>query len=292
MAELTIRDYSPPRAAGYQKALLDLESSRRPTGYVRLNSPGLRDSSLLALWQAEFLAGIVGAVPLVEVVGPTGKTELGVLHIGGARGIIEKPERWARPGGRLPNGQPLPAGARDVAIDAYLACSGAAAQANSTVREARGEGSALRPVFDVSTLVGATISDTGELTLIGESWHIPPAVEEVIAPLVVVAIVAVGIAATVGGAWWATRTREVEVDAERVIQLAKVGALTELATKEIAMGQAPSRSILEQLGAASTFERGSSWAVPLSLAIGGAACAGAVGFGLYHGLKGGKRRGR
>lgn len=286
--DLTIDNYDYVRGQAYRSGMLDLaaraESGRSVASWTRGEALGVRDAALSVLHSAELLAGLCGVVPLLELSNGAVK-EFGVFNVGGARRVIKNPDKWHHPGGRILGGTPLSDAQREAVISAYLACTGAAIQMNASARNASVDAPKLQPVGDITAIIGVTVSDDGDIMLLGDAWHIPEGAIPAVAP-VVIALIVVGVAATIGAAWWATKSREVEVESERAVQLAKVGALTDLAAKQIAAGQNPSDNILEQLGAASTFERGSSWAVPLSLALGGAATVGGIGYAV---LKRGRR---
>lgn len=270
---LELRDYSFERGLAYRKAMEKLGDEAHPPEWVAADGLAMRDAILNVMHSAELLAGFAGVVPMIKIKRADGNDEFAITQIGEGRAVINDPRKWSSPG-KTVTGQTLSARQQQAVVSAYMAVQQAARQATAGVSRGRGNAPELKPPDDVGGLSGFIVNanNTAQVFLSSVGVQLP-ATPVIAWPVVVIIVVA--IAAVVGGAWYAS-VQKAEIESNRAIQLAKIGKLTDLATQQIASGQEPSDSIVDALGLASSYERGSSWAMPIAGAVLGLGILGVV----------------
>ena len=261
-------EYSPVRGQSALRAFRDLADL--PGGEaVAFQGLVFRDGLEAALINAELMAAEAGAVPLLEL--PDGQR--GVLEVGRARRVIEDPREWSR----KPQADP------DDVATVYLAVSGAVRQASAFARgPSKGTTVVRPPPIIPAGAPEAALFNPGDLGLgsTGEPGMLLARDVELaaVAPLVIVLVV-LGLAATVGTAWYATSTRNVETDADRAVNVAATSELAALAQQQIAQGKPVDPAIVEAMRDLGNREKQGSLWVPIGaglvgLGIGAAAVAG------------------
>lgn len=304
MAQLTLQNYSPARGLAMRQAFLDrpeLATSERP---VKMDGIAARDCMLATLYSAELLAAAAGVVPSLKL--PTGQS--GVVTLGAGRRVIRDPAKWSRPGGETPLGVKLDASERQQVETVYLGAFAAARGSNAYVARAAASTPLLEPgrivlprglppeaipsgleqilpPGSLDFLHSPPFSWDGAFPIaplpVGMAIELPPATE-VIWPLV--AIVCVGLAATIGGAWY-SHSQTVQVESQRMFATSKLGVLNDLAAAEIAAGKPVSPSIVEAIGKLSTVEKTQSWLMPVGLVAAGLTVAGLSIAGVHAATK-------
>ena len=266
MARLEITNYSMARGAAYREAMLQLDQAPgKPPARVSADGLALRDAILNTMQSGELLAGYAGVVPMIKL----GDGSYGIVELGAARALIRDPSKWDKPGGQTLNGEPLTAKQRDAVINAYLAVTQAASQANASVVKGRGNAPEILPATNVGGITGLIVNANNSISVLASQFGLTAPASPVIAwPVVVIVVVA--IAAVIGGAWYSSVSKA-EIESDKAIQLAKVGRLSDLALMQISAGKDPDQAIIEQLGGAGTLEK-HRWAYYLG--------AGVVGLGL------------
>ncbi len=179
------------------KAALALrEFDRVSNGPQILTGPQLAQGSMLALYQAEYLAAEAGVVPFTVIEG-----QRGILNIGAARAIIDT-DKWT----------PKPGVDVEALRIAYLGAHGAVRQAHVLAQQASSDTPLTLP------------SGEAEIGLI----QIPIAY--------VVAVTVVAVASVVAGAWYLGGTAEQKIrsEAANLRQISAASAIVALAEKEFA----------------------------------------------------------
>lgn len=266
MAEKTI-DYGPVRGAAVTAALMALPDDA--VGSVALLGGQLREGALTTLLRAELLAAQAGIVPFVDLGPPLGK---GVVTVGGAREKLSDANLAGLTGlgGAFLTNNPTAkatdaderfARLKDVRT-VYLAAHGAV----------RRGGAFARPAADATPRIAGHDLMGIELEQRIESLGI--------VPVVVVALVVMGVAAIAATAWWAVKykERDVELELDKARALASTGTLSDLARAQIASGQPVDPNIIAALTELGRREAKANWAPAVAL---GAAGAVALGTGVY-----------
>jgi hypothetical protein len=116
----------------------------------------------------------------------------------------------------------------------------------------------------------------------------------VVPPQLAIVLGAVGIAAAVGGAWYARQVAadDVQIEATAVRAVAAADAATKVAGAAIAAGQPVPPAVLAALGGLAKYEtdQGGFW-WPAATAAAATVAVGAVAWGWWQGRRGGGRRG-
>lgn len=217
---------------------------------VLARGPEWSAAQLVALLSAELLAAQAGVVPFVDT--PYGP---GVLELGAARSVIERPERWQQTGrSDLPGAagfRGVEAFAQEAIINSYLGTYAQARRTHALTHPFKGTPPALPKG-------GVQVGQVG--------------------PVGLLALTAVGIAGVIAAAWYAVAVTEkwITVRADEAVDLAKVRAVADAGRAQIASGQDP--TALDRLATVRGERGGSSWG--WYAAAGGVVLAVGVGIGV------------
>ncbi len=265
MSERSV-DYEPVRGAAVSAALMAVPDQG---GSVAMLGGQLREGALTTLLRAELMAAQAGIVPFFDLGPPLGK---GVVSVGAARERLSDSNLAALTGlgGAFLTNNPTAkntdaderlARLRDVRT-VYLAAQGAVRRAGAFARPAKEE----TPRIAGHDLMGIELEHRIESLGLG--------------PIVVVALVVMGVAAIAAGAWWAVKWKEkdVELEVEKARVLASTGTLSDLARTQIASGQPVDPQIIAALSDLGKREAKASW---MPAAVLGAVGTVALGTGVY-----------
>ncbi len=264
MAEKTV-DYEPVRGAAVSAALLAVPDD---ASSIALMGGQLSQGALTTLLRAELLAAQAGIVPFVDLGPPLGKA---VITLGAARDRMGDRDlaSLAGLGGPFLTMNPTAKGTtaderfarlQDVRT-VYLASQGAVRRAGAFARPAKDA----TPRIVGHDLMGFELEE--HLASLG------------ILPILVVAMVVVGVAAIAATAWWAVKYKEadIELDAQKARAVAATASLADLARAQIAAGQPVDPAIVEALGGIGRGEKRAGWA-PYVLGAVGATIIGGGGY--------------
>jgi hypothetical protein len=231
---------------------LDIDPASAAVHWTAIGSPqpdlvsvaghGILDVAALGLFKAERLAASAGAVPWIRLPGGG----LGVIQIG--RALSAPKSAWKEPTAR----------------NLYLA--------NHKVWQSIHD--AQRPAKASTPPIILTQASPGSIpSLFSDQIGAIPA-------LVYVAIAAVGVLATIGTAYYATRTEEqrIETESQRLRAAHAVGSLSDLAATQLATQGKIDPNLIAQIGALGE----SSWTPSAAhWALAGAAATAGLGLGGY-----------
>lgn len=215
-------------------------SSNQPVGMLGTD---LVDGAALALLKSEWLAAAAGVVPFVPLPGGG----MGVLTVGGA--LAQPQSAWPQP----------------ELVHLYLAGHRNAQALHASVHARRLNTPMLR------------VGNDPEQRAV---WPVLDNAQQVAAnPMIWVVVSAVGILATMAGAWYFTRTEEkrIEADTDRAKEAHAIGALSDIASEQLIRTGKVDPAIIAAIRTKPSTP--GSWWPYVAAASGGAMVA---GYGVYR----------